>query len=78
MPKVEIKSDAEDGFDDCDLEVEKITDQDEKLELITNNDAALSAIEEMRGEPSMNILWDFLRHLLNDDRFANFIKWTDR
>ena len=78
MPKIEIKSDVEDGFDDCDLEGEKITDQDGKLELITKNDAAFSAIEEMRGEPSMNILWDFLRHLLNDDRFANFIKWTDR
>ena len=45
----------------------------DKLELVVASDdaaAAVSAIEEMRGEPSMNILWDFLRHLLDDDRLA--------
>ena len=84
MCKVEIKSDAEEeGVDDLyDLNGERSADQDDKLEIVVGDDAAaaaaVSAIEEMRGEPSMNILWDFLRHLLDDDRFANFIKWTDR
>ena len=83
MCKVEIKSDAaeeEEGVDDLyDMNGERSADQDDKLEMVVGDDAAaVSAIEEMRGEPSMNILWDFLRRLLDDDRFANFIAWTDR
>ena len=81
MCKVEIKSDAEEeeGVDDL---YDMNGEGDDKLEMVVGDDAAaaaaVSAIEEMRGEPSMNILWDFLRHLLDDDRFANFIAWTDR